>query len=122
MSSTPTFGGVIESQPDKVLVVETNQETGAFTFKDNNDTVIATIAEPEQTILPVSFPFSDYSVSASVAGTTITTASSNTLDVTIATTTVRTLGYTGAKVKIVVVTAPGNFSIAGSNVTNGFTY
>ena len=123
MSLPITFGELIATEPNKVYTVETNQETGAWTLKNSSNVTVATIADPEQHIVPRSYPFSDYLVSASVTPSSgVTTASTNSLDVSISTSTVRTVGYTDAKLKIVVVSAPGNFSIAGSNVTNGFTY
>lgn len=58
--STNTFGGVIVSSPQSVLVVETNQETGAFTFKDSNETVVTTIAEPSNNVMATTSPYSTY--------------------------------------------------------------
>jgi hypothetical protein len=121
----PTFGGIIVSQPENVLQVQADEDTGAYTFVDVTNEPVATVADPETQALVVVNPYSEYSVSASVVtGSEVTPVSSNTLDVTISTVTQRDIGYTGARVKIMTIAAPSSstFSLAGTVVTDGLVY
>lgn len=58
MSEPVTFGQLAASDPTKVFSIEVNEETGAYTVKNSSNTIVATIAAPEQSSVSVSNPFS----------------------------------------------------------------